>query len=94
MLFKRSADPDRKPRRFTARALLATAVLAGAVAGPVSAYASNQFNDVADDHPFHAEIDWLTGTGITEGYDDGGFHPGTAVTRQAMAAFLRRFDAI
>jgi hypothetical protein len=49
------------------------------------------FDDVPRDHPFHDEIEWLAATGITSGYDDGGFRPGRSVDRQAMAAFLMRF---
>ena len=42
---------------------------------------------------FCAEVTWLAATGITEGYADGTFRPTTAVSRQAMAAFLHRYDA-
>ena len=55
-----------------------------------TAWASHKFNDVPTGHPFHSEISWLEGTGITKGYADGGYHPGEPVTRQAMAAFLKR----
>lgn len=48
------------------------------------------FTDVSPDHPFKASIDWLVLSGVAEGYDDGSFRPGTAVARQAMAAFLYR----
>jgi hypothetical protein len=48
------------------------------------------FDDVPTDHPFALEIGWLADEGISEGYDDGTFRPGDAVTRQAMAAFLNR----
>jgi hypothetical protein len=48
------------------------------------------FTDVGVGHPFHSEVCWLTGMGITGGYADGGFHPSAAVSRQAMAAFLHR----
>ncbi len=50
------------------------------------------FNDVPPGHPFHEAISWLAAEGITAGYDDGGFHPGDPITRQAMAAFLYRLD--
>ncbi|OWY59268.1 hypothetical protein B7486_75500, partial [cyanobacterium TDX16] len=32
--------------------------------------------------------------GISEGYDDGTFRPDANVSRQAMAAFLFRLDAL
>lgn len=55
-----------------------------------TAWASHKFNDVPNSNPFHDDISWLAGTGITQGYADGGFHPSDPVTRQAMAAFLKR----
>src|SRR5690606_29527122 len=48
------------------------------------------FTDVPNWHPFWREIEWLATTGITTGYSDGTFQPGSTVTRQAMAAFLHR----
>jgi surface-anchored protein len=50
------------------------------------------FTDVAVTNAFCGEIAWLAGTGITEGHADGTFRPVDAVSRQAMAAFLYRFD--
>jgi len=49
------------------------------------------FVDVASDHPFCGEIQWLVGTAITTGYADDTYRPGVAVSRMAMAAFLRRY---
>jgi len=51
---------------------------------------SAAFSDVAATHPFCAEISWLSETGITTGFPDGSFRPGTPVSREAMAAFLYR----
>ncbi len=48
------------------------------------------FTDVPVTHPFCGEIAWLATTGITTGWPDGTFRPGSAVTREAMAAFLYR----
>lgn len=59
-----------------------------------TAWASHKFNDVPTAHPFHSEISWLAGTGITQGYADGGYHPSDPVTRQAMAAFLKRMHNV
>src|SRR5665648_934830 len=42
--------------------------------------------------PFYTEIEWLAATGITTGYADHTFHPVEDVSRQAMAAFLYRYD--
>lgn len=49
------------------------------------------FSDVPPDHPFAAEIAWLAEEGITDGFSDGTFRPGAAITRQAMAAFVYRY---
>ncbi len=48
------------------------------------------FSDVPAGAPFYNEIRWLASTGITTGYPDGTYHPGEAVSRAAMAAFLYR----
>ncbi len=49
------------------------------------------FSDVAPSNPFCDAIEWAAGSGITTGYPDGTFHPGAAIERQAMAAFLWRY---
>jgi len=48
------------------------------------------FTDVPDSHPFATEIEWLVDVGIAQGYPDGTFRPGVAISRDAMAAFLYR----
>jgi hypothetical protein len=49
------------------------------------------FEDVGPDHPFCAEIAWMTDEGIATGWPDGTFRPGAPVTRQAAAAFIGRY---
>ncbi|MCC5952625.1 MAG: S-layer homology domain-containing protein [Acidimicrobiia bacterium] len=51
-----------------------------------------QFSDVPESHPFFAPISWLAADGIATGYDDGTFRPTSVVTRQAIAAFLFRYN--
>lgn len=51
------------------------------------------FKDVPATSAFCPQIKWLADTGITGGYTDGGFHPTAPVSRQAMAAFLQRYQA-
>lgn len=68
--------------------LIMSFALIVSVAGAV--YASHQFSDVSNTHPFHDEIGAIADAGITTGYDDGTYRPGTDVTRQAMAAFMER----
>ena len=50
------------------------------------------FSDSTTSTPFYKEITWLASTGITGGFSDGTFRPLQSVKRDAMAAFLFRFD--
>ena len=50
------------------------------------------FADVPTDHPFNDEIAWMVAEGITTGFPDDTFRPANDVTRQAMAAFLYRYE--
>jgi hypothetical protein len=61
--------------------------VAGATPG---ACASAPFSDVATNHPFCKEIQWMKDNGISTGFDDGTYRPSNNVTRQAMSAFLYR----
>lgn len=68
--------------------LVLVAVVSAALGGV--AVAAHDFTDVPDSHPFHDDISWLASTGVTDGFPDGTYRPGQPVTRQSMAAFLRR----
>ncbi|WP_298461907.1 amidase family protein [uncultured Cellulomonas sp.] len=59
-----------------------------AVDGPAA------FTDVPAGSPFVDAIAWLQDTGVAEGYPDGTFGPAVPISRQAMAAFLHRFDGL
>ena len=54
------------------------------------------FTDVTDATPHASDIQWLAGTGISQGYRNANgtlsFRGTTAVYRQDMSAFLYRFD--
>ncbi len=50
------------------------------------------FDDVPVGHTFYTEVEWLAAMGLTDGYADGGFHPTAIVSRQAIAAFLYRYE--
>jgi hypothetical protein len=50
------------------------------------------FTDVPTTHVFYKQVEWLASTGITGGFNDGTFKPANPVTRQSMAAFLKRFS--
>lgn len=50
------------------------------------------FRDVKPSRQFYKEICWARHAGITTGWADGTFRPAQATARNAMAAFIRRFD--
>lgn len=50
------------------------------------------FPDVPTTHAFFLEIEWAADEGIVTGFDDETFRPTSAVSRQAIAAFLHRYD--
>ena len=76
------------PKRTTA----VLGVLTALILGTGVVLASHQFPDVPDSNQFHDDIAWLFDNGITQGQDNGTFGPKDPVTRQAMAAFLHRYD--
>lgn len=57
-----------------------------------TAPAESPFVDVSSADIFHKEILWLQSTGITYGWEDGTYRPYTPIKRDAMAAFLYRYD--
>ncbi len=60
---------------------------------PLASYAADKFNDVPDSNIFHNDIAWLADAGVTKGCNPPAnteFCPGSAVTREQMAAFMRR----
>lgn len=56
--------------------------------------AVSKFRDVRTSDAFYKEVSWLAATGISTGWNDGTFRPGQPIARDAMAAFLYRFDLI
>lgn len=58
--------------------------------GQNSSATSTRFSDVPTGRQFNKEITWLASSGITTGYPNGTFKPGTPVSRDAMAAFMYR----
>lgn len=51
---------------------------------------SSGFWDVDTSNPHFSSISWLSASGISTGFPDGGSHPMANVVRQDMAAFLKR----
>jgi len=60
--------------------------------GAPAVLAAPSFTDVPAGSDFADAIAWLETAGITGGYDDGTFRAVLPITRQAMAAFLHRYD--
>jgi hypothetical protein len=54
--------------------------------------AEPSFSDVGPGHPFREAIEWMSTVPVATGYDDGTYRPSAPVTRQAMAAFIFRFE--
>lgn len=80
--------------RVRVRDVVAGAVVGAVVASATTAGALVAFSDVPDGHPFEEDIEWMAATGISEGYDDNTFRPTNPVSRQAMAAFMRRLAGV
>ena len=68
----------------------ATAAFLHRLAGSPAPARPHSFTDVGP--TFATAISWLAGTGITTGYSDGTFRPNNPIARDAIAAFLYRFD--
>jgi len=71
---------------------LAIVLVTVVVAAPLTVWASSGFTDVPDANPFHDDIDWLADSGVTLGCAVGEYCPSDNVTREQMAAFLRRLS--
>lgn len=63
------------------------------LATPLGVIAADDFEDVPDSNTFHDDISWLAGSGVTRGCNPPAntrFCPSANVTREQMAAFLKR----
>ncbi len=79
------------------KAALLGAILLPGFAWGAACSGPSPFTDVAAGSGFCSNIEWLKNRGVTSGCATvpGGYCPGTAVTRDAMAAFMNRLaDAI
>ena len=52
------------------------------------------FSDVSADSWYGQAVAWAQSNGVATGYTDGTFLPNAAVTREALAVFLARYDAL
>jgi hypothetical protein len=82
-------------QRRIRRALAMSALLAvGMLIPNLITVASHQFSDVPDSNGFHADIDALVDSGVTQGCGPSIYCPSDDVTREQMAAFLNRLGAL
>jgi len=52
------------------------------------------FPDVPTDYPFYKHIEYISGAGVVEGYDDGTYRSTTVVNRGQMAVYVARAFAL
>jgi hypothetical protein len=83
-------DGTFKPSAPVTRQSMAALLYRFALAPPFPAPSTPSFTDVGVGHPFFAEVEWLVGEGIAEGFSDQTYRPSSPVSRQAMAAFMLR----
>ncbi|MFW2513872.1 S-layer homology domain-containing protein [Demequina sp. SO4-13] len=57
-----------------------------------SAPSRSPFKDITTRSSFYKEINWLADEGISTGWSDGTYRPFQSIERNAMAAFMHRFD--
>jgi len=77
-----------RPLRWVVAAVLATVV-----GVPVAVIAADAFNDVPDSNTFHSSITWMKDNEVTLGCNPPAnteYCPTDNVTREQMAAFMRR----
>jgi hypothetical protein len=87
-----SNSPTGRFRRLT---WTIAGTLAVVMAVPLAVVAAHSFNDVPDSNVFHGSIGWLKDNGVTVGCNPPAnteFCPEDNVTREQMAAFMRRFS--
>lgn len=87
-------DNTFRPLQGTNRDAMATFLYRLAGRPAFTAPTSPTFSDVGTGDAFAMEIEWMASTGITTGWSDGTYRPGQPVNRDAMAAFLHRWDAL
>ncbi len=86
------SDGTFRPSRDVSREAFAAFLYRLAGRPAVALPRRSPFSDVSRDSQFYREIVWLAQQGITTGWPDGTFRPRESIERNAMAAFLYRFE--
>ncbi len=86
------ADGSFKPRDSVSREAFAAFLYRLAGKPSVNLPSRSPFKDVSTSAQFFKEIVWLSQQGITTGWADGTFRPRDKISREAIAAFLYRYE--
>lgn len=86
------ADGTFRPKESVTREAFAAFLYRMAGNPKVSMPGSSPFKDVRKSDQFYKQIIWAKNTNITTGYADNTFQPKTKISREAIAAFLYRFQ--
>jgi peptidoglycan/xylan/chitin deacetylase (PgdA/CDA1 family) len=85
--------PDGTFRPVTSISREAMAAFLYRLAGsPVVPDTAPSFSDVPSSNQFYKEIRWLASKGVSTGWPDGTYRPADPINRDAMAAFLYRYN--
>lgn len=85
-------DGTFQPRAPVSRQVLAAMLYRLSGEPPWMTPPASPFTDLPTTSPFFGPVTWLVDRGVIAGFPDGTFGPTRPVSRQVMAAFLRRFD--
>jgi hypothetical protein len=86
---------DLRPRRLRKMSITTVIALVLTTAVSTAVIAAHSFTDVPDDNTFHSDIAWLKDYRVTRGCNPPAnteFCPSDNVTREQMAAFMRRLS--
>ncbi|MCT9625611.1 S-layer homology domain-containing protein [Pseudarthrobacter equi] len=84
-------DGTYRPAESVSREAMAAFVYRLAGKPSYTAPARSPFADVPTNHLFYKEISWMRASGLSTGWADGTYRPSDTVSREAMAAFMKRF---
>lgn len=85
-------DGTFRPTENVSRAAMAAFIYRLEGSPKVNLDIESPFVDIDPSTPFYKEICWLAQQEIAKGYADKTFRPWDSISREAMAAFLHRYD--
>ena len=84
-----TAENQFSPQQTTTRGMIVT--ILHRLEGTPDAGAGTAFTDVAGGAYYAQSVAWASANGIVNGFEDGSFRPGDAITREQMAAIFMRY---